>query len=121
MFWVIVTGTLGALLRFKLDQTLTSWLGSRLPWSTLIVNLLGCMAIGFLFGIKQQIPAISDQIELIIIGFLGAFTTYSTFSLQWVLMLEQIRIKKALLYIGMSVILGIATTWCGWILATVIT
>ncbi len=120
IFWIAVSGLAGALLRFQLDQLLTSRWGTNFPWATLVINLIGCMKIGVFFAIGQAYPEYIEVVKVIITGLLGAFTTYSTFTLQWVLMLKRKRLTKATLYIGVSVLLGAAFTGVGWMLTLLI-
>ncbi len=110
----IAAGIPGAVLRYLLDIKLIAGLGTYFPWSTLIINSLGCLGIGVLFGLQQNYPGIAYGLEIISFGFLGAFTTFSTFSLQWMLMMEEHRIIKTVFYIAASVILGVGFTVSGW-------
>jgi fluoride exporter len=76
-------GAAGTLCRFGLAGLVQGGLGTRFPWSTLVVNLLGCFAAGALFGLFESRWALSGEARIIVfIGFLGAFTTFSGYMLE---------------------------------------
>ncbi len=111
-----VGGFMGAILRF----TLSSWVGnattSTFPWGTLSVNILGSFLIGFLFLYFQQINLSPTQKALFITGLLGALTTFSTFSLDSVLLMQQSLYFKAFSNVLLNVILSLSATLGGmWV------
>ena len=74
-------GAAGAIARYSASLACTSLLGERFPWGTLFVNVVGCFVLGWL----SQTTSISDATKLAVgTGFLGAFTTFSTFGVQTV-------------------------------------
>jgi CrcB protein len=74
--WLALAGAAGTLARYGLCVLVPRWCGTGFPWGTLAVNALGC----FLFGLVWT-RALSEQARLILLtGFLGAFTTFSTFA-----------------------------------------
>jgi fluoride exporter len=76
-------GAAGALCRYGLGGLVQGALGTRYPWSTLVVNLVGCFAAGALFGLFETRWALSGEARIIVfIGFLGAFTTFSSYMLE---------------------------------------
>jgi len=76
---IAVAGALGALARWSLTAAITKW--APAPWGTLVVNVLGCLVFGFLLGVMhERVPLESPLRLLALTGFLGAFTTYSTFA-----------------------------------------
>lgn len=82
---VIMGGGVGALLRFGVSNYSAKLFGSTFPWGTLLVNMIGCLFIGFLFSVidpRIHHPAIA---LFFITGFLGALTTFSTFALDGIL------------------------------------
>src|SRR5690606_12719122 len=87
---------------------------SAFPWATFIVNVLGCLIIGILVGFftKQQIEN-SDLKLLFVTGFCGGFTTFSAFALENIKLFQTENSLLALLYIALSVILGVFAVWTG--------
>lgn len=116
-----VGGTIGAISRFWLSTTIYGILGRDFPWGTLVVNVVGSLLIGFLYAVlMEKVAVISVELRaFLIFGVLGAFTTFSTFSLETLLLLEQGDIGKALLNAFMSVFLCLFAAWCGLLLGRV--
>lgn len=97
-------GASGACLRFYISQLMLDWLGKGFPFATLAVNISGSLVMGILYGlIEQGIIEVGIYRTLIGIGFLGAFTTFSTFSLDTYLLMQQGELVKALLNIFLNV------------------
>ena len=79
LVWVMLGGALGAGARFLLGSRLQLWLGGPMPWGTLTVNVLGCLAIGALVE-WMTVGRLAPELRApLVIGFLGAFTTYSAY------------------------------------------
>lgn len=114
-----VGGAAGAVLRFLFS----SWVQARsgfhaYPFGTLSVNLLGCLLIGFLSGLADSRSMFSAEIRsFLIIGCLGAFTTFSSFGNETLNLLQAGRLELALLNIGAQVVLGLMLVWLGRTLA----
>lgn len=111
-------GVIGTLLRFAV----AAWVGTQWPrhfyLATLAVNLLGCLLIGYLYATFLTRPDISPELRgALIIGFLGALTTFSSFSLDALRLLESGQVATAFGYIGTSVLGGLLATWAGLTLA----
>jgi fluoride exporter len=82
---VMVGGSLGAASRYGISLLSVNLWGTRFPWGTLIVNLSGCFLIGLLFGLSDRMRLLTPEMRLLLItGFLGALTTFSTFSMETV-------------------------------------
>lgn len=111
---IAVGGACGASLRFFISQIMLQWLGKGFPFGTLLVNILGSFLLGLVYGLTEQ-----GQLEivpwrtLIAIGFLGAFTTFSTFSLDSLLLLQQGQHMKGLLNIFLNLSLCLGAAWAG--------
>jgi fluoride exporter len=105
---------LGANARFWLGQLVMARMGSAFPYGTLIINCLGSLGIGLFLGLPgiTSEPGVAWR-ALIATGFLGGFTTFSTFSYEAFWLISQNRWPEACLYIGSSVALGLAATACG--------
>ena len=109
-------GALGALMRYGLSQSVYRLLGRDFPYGTLMVNLVGSFLIGIAVVYTIERAALSELWRVaIIFGFLGAFTTFSTFSYETLALIESGQWLKGLLNIGLSVILCLLATWLGMI------
>ncbi|MEJ2354360.1 MAG: fluoride efflux transporter CrcB [candidate division WOR-3 bacterium] len=93
---IALGGSLGALSRYYLSKMITDYSGGTFPWGTLMVNLIGALLIGFLYGLFDRIIIPIEFRVFITIGFIGAFTTFSTFALESVNLLRDGEIKLGL-------------------------
>ncbi|MEE4381552.1 MAG: fluoride efflux transporter CrcB [Pseudomonadales bacterium] len=101
---IALGGALGALARYGVANAFGALLGRAFPWGTLAVNVAGSAAMGVLFVLVVGNEAVRREWESVAtVGFLGAFTTFSTFSLETVLLLQGGRAGAALAYAGASV------------------
>ncbi|MCD8548783.1 MAG: fluoride efflux transporter CrcB [Aeromonadaceae bacterium] len=112
--FVAVGGALGACLRFSLTELMASLLGRAFPYGTLSVNLLGSLVMGLMIGAVQQgyIEA-QPWRPLIMVGLLGALTTFSSFSLDTLVLLQQGAWLKGALNVLLNVTLCLGLTWLG--------
>jgi len=118
---VAIGGALGAVSRYFVAGRVAHLLGMTFPFGTLTVNVLGSFLLGLLvelFALKLSLPR--PMQALLTTGFMGAFTTFSTFSMETVLLVERHTVLLAALYVGVSVVLGIAAFALGMVLVRAI-
>lgn len=116
LFSVGIGGFIGAILRFTISSWVQKATLSIFPFGTLSVNIFGSFLIGFLFLYFQQINLSPYHKSLIITGLLGALTTFSTFSLDTVLLMQQEFYVKALSNVILNVGFSIGATFLGMML-----
>lgn len=82
---VMAGGSLGAVSRYGVGLMSARLWGTQFPWGTLVVNLAGCFLIGLLFALSERMRLLTPDVRLLLVtGYLGALTTFSTFSLETV-------------------------------------
>lgn len=115
---VMVGGALGSLARYQFGRLAGHLFGTDWPWGTLGVNIAGGLVMGLLAGwLARFATGGGEQIRLLIgVGALGGFTTFSSFSLETVLMIERSQYGDAALYALLSVILSVAAVFAGLML-----
>ena len=112
-----IGASLGAIARWQLGLWLNAP-GSVLPWGTLVANLVGGLLIGLALGVFQQHPEIDPVWRLALVtGFLGALTTFSTFSAEGVMLMQQSRFAAALAHSGLHLLGSLVATFVGLKLA----
>lgn len=107
-------GGLGAIVRFFLSRLVSTHTGETFPWGTLTVNVAGCLLFGLLWGMGEDREWFSDRVRLtLLIGFLGAFTTFSSFAYETVTLIRDQQYWWAGCNIAAQNILGIAAVLLG--------
>ena len=109
---LVLGGSIGTLARYFLSEWGQARWGITFPYGTLTVNLLGCLMMGCLLGwMEFRYGALVEapyQLRLLLMtGFLGALTTFSSYELEALLFLREGAWEKALLYLGISIIAGL--------------
>jgi len=110
---VALGGAVGALSRFVIAEQVIKLMGRGFPFATLLVNVLGSFAIGALYAAIQHEAVVSVWRTGLTVGFLGALTTFSTFSLDTILLLQQGDWLKAGLNLVLNVVVCLAAAWLG--------
>jgi CrcB protein len=107
-------GAAGALLRYWVSNGVYGLLGRGFPHGTLVVNVLGSLVMGLLYVLFLERMTVAPEVRAgVLIGLLGAFTTFSTFSIETLNLIEQAALFKAGLNILLSVVACILATWLG--------
>lgn len=119
--YVALGGALGAVARYGLSGWVHARLGETFPWGTLVVNLLGCLLLGAAVRWLQVSAAHPSVRPFLLIGLLGAFTTFSTFSYEAVALLQEGQWARATLYVGGSVAIGLLALLIGMSVVTALT
>lgn len=115
---VATGGALGALGRYLLAGAVQRAAGDAFPWGTLSVNILGSLLLGILFGLVERGSFAPEFQALLAVGLLGSFTTFSTFSLESLTLIQSGDWLRAGLYVCGSVALGLAMAGLGMRLTT---
>ncbi len=110
-------GAVGAVFRFWVSSGVYQLLGRGFPYGTLAVNVIGSLAMGFLYVLFVERLSASPELRgALLIGFLGAFTTFSTFSIETLNLIEQADLLKAGLNMLLSVSACIVACWFGLVI-----
>jgi len=112
-----VGGAIGAVLRFVISGIAYNLLGQNFPWGTLVVNMIGCFLIGLFAQLFEEIAISPNLRVLVLVGGLGAFTTFSTYALENVNLLRDGEFGTALLDVVLSTVLGMVFVFLGMALA----
>ncbi len=112
--FIALGGATGACLRYFLSQLMLQWFGKGFPFGTLLVNIVGSFLLGFLYSLLEH-----DQLEAALwrttigIGFLGALTTFSTFSVDTLMLFQQGLWLKAALNVTLNILCCLFAAWLG--------
>ena len=115
---LILAGSTGVLLRYAIVQTCIAMLASTpyatWPVGTWAANMLGCLLAGFLLGLHSDVAWLTPALRtVLVVGLLGGLTTYSSFMVECVSMLQAGESLKCLAYGGISLSLGLLLVWAG--------
>lgn len=118
MMWtyvaIAVGGILGCWARYGMTELVQGVWGRDFPYATLSINVLGSFLMGFLFVATLERWSVSPELRVgVLTGFLGGFTTFSTFSMESILLIEQGEGAKAVLYMISSVVAGFLAAFGG--------
>ncbi|HET9886683.1 MAG TPA: fluoride efflux transporter CrcB [bacterium] len=111
--FVALAGAAGTLLRYALGGWLARATGS-FPWETLIINVIGCLSIGFIAGLLDRGALLPPILRMaLMVGFLGGFTTFSSFALEALRLAQDAQQGGALVYIFLTNASSLAGVWIG--------
>jgi CrcB protein len=119
-FWIAIGSALGGMARYWCSGIAARLIGETFPWGTIIVNIVGSFIIGFfatLTGPDGRIFADTLTRQFVMIGFCGGYTTFSSFSLQTLALLQDSEWLLASANITLSVITCLFAAWAGYALA----
>jgi len=116
-FWICLAGAIGSGARYLVGLWAAERLGAGFPYGTLIVNLAGCFLIGALMhvALSQGWPVTLRAV--LTVGFLGGFTTYSSFNYETMRLFEEGAARAAVLNVLLTLTGGMAAGWLGLLLA----
>jgi len=115
---IAVGGTLGCWARYGMTNGMQAMFGRAFPVATLSINVLGSFLMGFLFVVTLERLNVSPMLRTgMLTGFLGGFTTFSTFEMEALLLTQEGSAAKAVLYVVLSVFVGFAAAFGGAFLA----
>lgn len=107
-------GFAGAIARYWVNTMVTQRMGLRFPYGTFLINVSGCFLIGFFMYLLAERGVLDAHwLYVIVIGFIGAYTTFSTFEYETMRALQDGRFGIGLLYVGSSVLVGFTMVWLG--------
>lgn len=114
LLFVAMGGAVGAMLRYGISSGIYTWFGRGFPYGTLVVNLLGSFAIGLLSILLIEKFNVPHEVRLaLVVGVLGALTTFSTFSWETLDLMQQGMMQKAFLNVLLNVVICIGAAWTG--------
>ena len=122
-FWLVgIGGFAGALLRYYVGQGVGRWLGASFPYGTFLINVSGSWFLGFVGTLALDHGTLISPAWrlLLMVGFVGAFTTFSTFMFEGLQLVRQGAIAEAAWYVGGSVAVGFAAVWVGYLMARLV-
>jgi fluoride exporter len=121
LIWVAFGGAIGASARYGINVVFARLLGGGFPFATIVVNVIGCLAMGIVAGLLQTRLQMGEGLRLFLTtGILGGFTTFSAFALDVVKLGAERGQTAAVVYVLLSVLLSIAAVYTGLALARVL-
>ena len=121
LFCLVIGGIAGTLARYFLSDVVSEWAGTSFPYGTLAVNLIGCFAVGIFAALGNEKFMMSPEMKLLLMaGFCGAFTTFSTFIFETSGLVKSGENLRALVNILMSVLAGFTIFRTGYALGRLI-
>jgi len=120
-FYIAVGGALGALARYWVGVFVTGRMGTRFPYGTFVINMTACVIIGFSLTFLSRRAGLNQAWRYLVpVGFVGAYSTFSTYEWETLSTLRSGAFSLAALYAFSSLVLGLVAVWCGILLAEVV-
>jgi fluoride exporter len=118
---VAAGGALGSVARYWIGSTISGRMGTRFPYGTLVINLTACLIVGFTLTYFERVADLNPAWRFLVpIGFIGAYSTFSTYEWETLATLRSGAFFLATLYAAGSLVLGLVATWCGTALAALL-
>jgi fluoride exporter len=115
---IAIGGALGSIARYWVGSSIAGRMGIKFPYGTLIVNITACIIIGFTMTYLGKRAELSPAWRFLIpVGFIGAYSTFSTYEWETLSSMRAGAFAIAALYAVGSFVLGLAAVWCGTLLA----
>ena len=115
--FIFIGGGLGAVSRYLLQGVVQTRAGSSFPAGTMAVNIIGCFVIGVLWALFEEVPVQIETRLFLITGFLGGFTTFSSFGVETLNLIRDGEYGYAAIYVGLSNLAGFACVFIGMIVS----
>jgi CrcB protein len=116
--FIAIGGSLGAIARYLVGAAIADRMGTKFPYGTFVINITACLIIGFSLVFLGRRTELSPAWRfLIAVGFVGAYSTFSTFEWETFTTLQTGAFFLAALYVALSFFLGLIAVWCGVLLA----
>lgn len=117
MLWLVALGSaVGGVTRWLLGGVFQRWFAAGFPGGTLVVNVTGCLLIGMLMRYSMESTALTPEWRaLLVVGFCGGYTTFSTFSYETLRLMQDGEWAKVAIYVGGSVALSLLAVTLGWL------
>lgn len=113
---IALGGALGSLCRYGLSTTVQRFSSPFFPYGTFVVNVLGCLVFGIIIGAARQRFVLGpSERAFLLIGVLGGFTTFSTFTYETFALLQDGEFVRALVNAGGQLICGLVALWAGYV------
>jgi CrcB protein len=111
---IAIGGGFGSMLRYLTSLAIEKYYATIFPLATFIVNVLGCLLIGIIMGLHEKNQATNASMKwLLVTGFCGGYTTFSTFGFENITLLQNQHTGLAFLYIAGSILSGLIAVWVG--------
>lgn len=121
LFAIGIGGFFGAVSRYLVASQISIWTGADFPFGTLTVNAIGSFCLGFLSRFFIEHLIVEEVVRIgLLVGFLGAFTTFSTFSYETVILIQEGDLAKAFLSIISNVFICITLCFLGFQIAKIL-
>lgn len=120
-FYIAIGGALGAIARYWVGVAVANRVGTKFPYGTFVINITACLIIGFSLTFLAKRAELNPAWRFLIpVGFIGAYSTFSTYEWETLSTIRTGAFLEAALYAGSSFILGLIAVWGGSVLAEII-
>lgn len=107
ILWVAAGGAIGAILRYVISMKIAAETGGGFPWGTLSVNLIGCLVIGLMWSVTEHKTTSDGLLLFLMVGLIGSFTTFSTYGLEGIQLIQSGKLMAGFGYVLLSNIAGL--------------